>query len=94
MADGGAADIEGVVDLELAVGEGDEAGLVGAGGEVDPEFEGLVEEAAEGVGVAFFGVVEVPDGGFVEVEAEHAADAVEGEGAARAAGTPALSGWP
>ena len=82
MADGGAADFEGVVDLELAVGEGDEAGLVGTWGEVDPEFEGLVEEAAEGVGVAFFGVVEVPDGGFVEVEAEHAADAVEGEGAA------------
>lgn len=62
------------------VGRGEEASFELGGREVDAFFEASVEEASEGGGIGLLSGFEVVDGAWVEVEAEHGADAVEGEG--------------
>ncbi len=71
---------DGVVDVGVGVGGGDEAGFEGGGGEVVAGVEHGVEEAVEGGLVALhdFGVVLGNLG--AEVEAEHAADGLCAEG--------------
>ena len=58
----------------------EEACLELGGGEVDAVAERRMEVAGEGGGVAPLGILEAADGAFREVEAEHGADPVEGEG--------------
>ena len=72
-----ADDREGVVEVGLGVGEGDEAGLVGGGGEVDALVEAAPEELFEDREVLLHHVVDVDDVAVGEEEAEHRADAVE-----------------
>lgn len=73
-------DLHGLVDVVFVVGEGDEAGLVGGGGDVDAALEGGPEEFFEEFHVLFHDVVDVADFAVGEVEAEHGADAVDAVG--------------
>jgi len=71
---------ERIIQIGLGVGEGDEAGFVGAGGEVDAFVEAGPEEFFEDLEVLFHDVGDVADFFVDEVEAEHRADAVEAVG--------------
>ena len=62
------------------MGEGDETGFVGGGGEVDSLVEAGPEELFEDVEVLGDDVVDVEDFAVDEVEAEHRADAVDAVG--------------
>jgi len=73
-------DGEGFVEVGFGVGEGEEAGFVGGGGEVDAFVEAAPEEFFEEVEVLFHDVGDVDDFAVGEVEAEHGAGAVEAVG--------------
>ena len=73
-------DGEGFIEVCGGVGEGEEAGLVGGGGDVDAALEGAPEEFFEEVHVLEHDVVYVADFAVGEVEAEHGAGAVEAVG--------------
>jgi len=62
------------------VGEGEEAGFVGGGGEVDALVEAGPEELFEDVEILGHDVIDVEDVAVDEVEAEHGADAVDAVG--------------
>ena len=62
------------------MGGGEEARLILRWGEVEALFEGAVEVAGKGGCIALFGIRQIEDGTMREIEAEHGADALKGEG--------------
>ena len=68
---------ESIIEIADGVGHGNEAGFVGAGGEVDALLEEVPEELLEEGEVLFGDGVDVDDFFIEEVEAEHRADLID-----------------
>jgi two-component system phosphate regulon response regulator PhoB len=83
---------EGLVDVDLGMGQRDEGGLELAAREIDAADEHLPEEAGIERRVAPPGVVVVMDGLGVEEQGEHAADALDHVGDAGFAGEAVEAG--
>src|SRR5690606_168734 len=79
--EGALGGIQGRLQLSFAMGDRGEAGLIGAGCEIDPLLQHQMEETAEALRITGHDILEGLDGvGTAEVKAEHGTDLSGDEG--------------